>query len=89
MTRSCGIFASRLSSSSEMPSEKYSCSLSDAHVHERQHGDGAIGRGGDFGGRWWRPNRSRLIRALVVPERPPPSSRSRVRIANSGVVMRC
>ena len=28
VTRSCGTFASRLSSSSEMPSEKYSCSLS-------------------------------------------------------------
>src|SRR5258705_8962995 len=28
VTCNCGIFASRLSSSSEMPSEKYSCSLS-------------------------------------------------------------
>ena len=29
ITRSCGIFASRFSSSSEMPSEKYSWSLSE------------------------------------------------------------
>ena len=39
ITRSSGIFASRFSSSSEIPSEKYSWSLFGAHVDERQHRD--------------------------------------------------
>ena len=43
VTCNCGIFASRFSSSSEIPSEKYSCSLSLAHVDERQHGDAFFG----------------------------------------------
>ena len=43
ITRSSGSFASRLSSSSDRPSAKYSWSLLAAHVRERQHRDG-LGR---------------------------------------------
>src|SRR6266480_4252641 len=48
-TLSCGIFDSRFSNSSEMPSEKISLFLVVAHVHEWQHRD-AVVIGGDS--RW-------------------------------------
>ena len=70
MTRSSGTCARRLSSSSEMPSAKYSCSLSalmftkgSTAIERSVAAATAVGGGGEA-------TVSRLARALVVPERP-------------------